>query len=179
MKPRNRRYVSAWPSRRLGAGRSRVGHPNGRCLTARTAALQSSPRRPALAAACALRGTGVPPFSRFQGTSGLWVTHDPLAVGSSPTRPSSVFETWHSFGCQALSTNPPGFLQFVPTRRSVIDLLRSVPVNFTGAQPWISIVNPFIKNLVAPFKLSCEFPFPVDFFATDELSCGAVPGCKK
>jgi len=59
VKPRNRRYVSAWLPRRLGGGRSR-------------AALQSLPRRPALAAPCALPctpwGTGVPPISRFHWT---------------------------------------------------------------------------------------------------------------
>ena len=69
LNPRNRRCVRFWQGRNLGAGRSRVvhpastattsaalpdPHPAGRGCSGRPAALHALPRRPALAAACAL-----------------------------------------------------------------------------------------------------------------------------
>src|SRR3989344_69111 len=87
LKPRNRLCVRVWQGRTLGGGRRRVAppastattraalpspHPSGRGGSRRIAALRALPRRPALAAARALRCTryhlGAQPISRFQWT---------------------------------------------------------------------------------------------------------------
>ena len=89
LKPRNRLCVRVWQGRTLGGGRRRVAHPastattraalpgphpSGQGGSRRIAALRALPRRPALAAARALRCTrchpGAQPISRFQWTRG-------------------------------------------------------------------------------------------------------------